>query len=313
MAKALGIEIAYLYTRLPRGSWSVPLRYPVLAVRTLSLLFKRKPNLVFVQNPPFLAVLIAWLYGVVCGAKFIVDSHSDAMLPHGFTAPPGWLKRFISRRAIVTLVTNQHFSHIIEGFGGKALIIRDIPALFNGNGSYSLGNKFSVVCVNTFSVDEPTDKVVEAAKKLPEVDFYITGKIPLHYPLAGAHPRNVHFTNFLEDADYYSLLHQAHAIMCLTTRDHTMQRGACEALSLGRPIITSDWPILRQYFNQGCVYVDNTETGIGQGVLEMENHYAAYEGGIKQLQFDQKQEWQEKVAALNSLIRENFSDRLSQR
>ena len=31
-------------------------------------------------------------------------------------------------------------------------------------------------------------------------------------------------------------------ILALTTHDHTMQRGACEAVSLGVPIITSDWP-----------------------------------------------------------------------
>ena len=81
-----------------------------------------------------------------------------------------------------------------------------------------------------------------------------------------------------------------------------MQRGACEALSLGRPIITSDWPILRQYFHKGTVYVDNTSDGIRQGVLEMKHHHSSYEKGIRELQSDQRREWQEKVNTLASLI-----------
>ena len=58
-------------------------------------------------------------------------------------------------------------------------------------------------------------------------------------------------------------------MQCLTTRDNTMQRGACEALSLSRPIVTSDWPLLRSYFAQGTVHVDNTAAGIRSGIAQV--------------------------------------------
>jgi hypothetical protein len=90
--------------------------------------------------------------------------------------------------------------------------------------------------------------------------------------------------------------------MCLTTRDNTMQRGACEALSLAKPIITSQWPLLREYFHQGTVHVDNTGAGIRRGVQEMCSRYEEYVTGIRTLQVRQQAEWREKLTELIGLV-----------
>jgi glycosyltransferase involved in cell wall biosynthesis len=190
-----------------------------------------------------------------------------------------------------------------QGWGAHAFVLRDIPTTFDRNGEYPLNGKFNVVVVNTFSQDEPLDQVLAAAKNLPEVEFHITGKKKMAAPetLAQA-PANVHFTDFLPDASYYGLLNAAQTVMCLTTRNHTMQRGACEALSLGKPIITSDWPLLQTYFHQGTVHVANTSEAIQQGVRQMQENYPLYQTEIKALQLEQQRECQEKVALLMNLI-----------
>ena len=90
--------------------------------------------------------------------------------------------------------------------------------------------------------------------------------------------------------------------MCLTTRDNTMQRGACEALSLAKPIITSRWSLLREYFHRGTVHVDNTSTGIRQGIREMRSRYEEYLSGIRALRVSQQAEWQLKLSELLALI-----------
>jgi hypothetical protein len=86
-----------------------------------------------------------------------------------------------------------------------------------------------------------------------------------------------------------------------------MQRGACEALSLGKPIITSKWPLLESYFNKGTVHVDNSVQGIRMGVEAMRGEYGRYQSEIKQLQKEQQQEWQSKITLLTSLIQNSLA------
>jgi glycosyltransferase involved in cell wall biosynthesis len=168
---------------------------------------------------------------------------------------------------------------------------------------YPLNGDFNVTVVNTFATDEPLEQVLEAARDLDGVHFYITGRLSRGAPrLLERAPRNVTFTDFLSTEQYYALLRGGHAVMCLTTRDNTMQRGACEALSLAKPIITSQWPLLREYFHQGTVHVDNTSAGIRQGVQEMFSHYDEYATGIRALQLRQQAEWDEKRRELIGLI-----------
>lgn len=302
LARELGIEaLHYIYSSTQRGALSAPFRYTYQALKTLQILFRDRPRVVFVQSPPSLAVLFVYLYCALSGAKYLVDAHSAAFLP--IWTRPAWLHHFLARQAITTIVTNEHAQQVIESWGGHSFILRDIPTSFSQSGEYPLNGGFNVVVVNTFSEDEPLGEILAAADELPQINFYVTGKkkMATSETLAAA-PANVHFTDFLPDASYYGLLNGAQAVMCLTTRNHTMQRGACEALSLGKPIITSDWPLLRTYFHQGTIHVANTSTAIRQGILEMSGNHPQYQSGIKALQTAQQQEWQEKVTLLLGLI-----------
>jgi glycosyltransferase involved in cell wall biosynthesis len=245
-AQALGIsELHYIYSTRRRGWLAAPLKYPYQAAKTMRLLFAKRPKIVFVQSPPSFAVLFVCIYCLLTNSQYLIDAHSAAFQRWIWTRPR-WLQRFLARQAIATIVTNEYFQQLIERRGGRAFVLRDIPTSFDLTGTYPLNGGFNIAVVNSFAKDEPLDEVLAAAACLANVHFYVTGKQELAPPgmLARA-PANVRFTGFLPDATYYALLNGAHAVLCLTTRDHTMQRGACEALSLGRPIITSDWPQLK--------------------------------------------------------------------
>ena len=302
-ARELGIrELHFLNVTSQRGIWSALFKYPLLAIRTLSLLFRKRPKLVFVQNPPGLAVLFVFLYCMLTGGRYIVDAHSAALLLPVWTRPR-WLWAGLARKALATIVTNEHFAQAIQNWGARALVVRDIPTTFPEDGTYPLNGDFNVTVVNTFSSDEPLEQVLDAARDLDDVHFYITGRVNRGDPrLLENAPRNVTFTDFLSTEQYYALLRGGHAVMCLTTRDNTMQRGACEALSLAKPIITSQWPLLKEYFHQGTVHVDNTSAGIRRGVREISSHYEEYLTGIRALQIRQRAEWKEKLEELIALV-----------
>ena len=202
------------------------------------------------------------------------------------------------------------FQQIVTDLGGHSLVLEDIPTTFETDGQYPLEGEFNIALINTFATDEPLIEVLQAAATLPNVHFYVTGKLNgRKSDVLKDVPENVHFTDFLPNKTFYSLLQTVQAVMCLTTRNHTMQRGACEALSMGKPIITSDWPILRQYFNKGTVHVDNSVNGIQQGVLQMKAQLNHFQTGIRKLQLDQQHEWQTKIAELTSLILEYMASK----
>lgn len=305
LARELDIAALYYIHATTRRGWSAaPFKYSYQALATVWLVLWRRPRIIFVQSPPSLAVLVIYLYCVLSGARYIVDAHSDA-LQRRIWMWPGWLHGVLIRSALTTIVTSEHYQDHIQQRGGRAFVLRDIPTVFERGSEYALDGSFNVVVVNTFARDEPLAEVLEAAKTLPHVHFYVTGKLARATPhvVAGA-AHNVHFTDFLPDQQYYALLAAADVVMCLTTRDHTMQRGACEALSLGKPIITSDWPLLRAYFNQGTVHVANTSSTISQGVRTMHKNYAQYQAEIKALQIAQHSMWQAAKVVLTDMIRE---------
>ncbi len=302
LARELGVDIEFVFSTRRRGLLVAPIKYSYQTVATLVLLARRRPRLVLVQSPPSLAVMVTALYAAFSGARYVVDAHSAAMLS-GWWTRPEWLHRLLARRALATIVTNDHFAERIRGWGATALVLRDIPTAFPVDGAYTVNGAFNVMVVNTFALDEPLAAIVAAAEDLDDVMFRVTGDPGRGVvPVPGRTPANVRFTGFLADEEYYALMAASDVVMCLTTRDHTMQRGACEALSLGRPIITSHWPLLRSYFHAGTVHVDNTPSGIREGVVEMRRSHARFEEEIAALQLEQRDEWATALETLGGLL-----------
>src|SRR5262249_35015101 len=153
--------------------------------------------------------------------------------------------------------------------------VPDVPVLFPEPAPVNLPDGFNVVVASSFTFDEPTEAVFRAAALVPDVAFHVTGD---HRRLAqdvlGVKPANVHLDGVVSDAHYVSLLKLCDAAMSLTTLDHTMQRGAYEAAYLGRPVITSDFEILRRAFPRGTVFVGKDAESIAEGVNEMRRNYA---------------------------------------
>ncbi len=302
-AKELGIrEIHFVDVTSKRGAWTAPFKYTLQALRTFSLLQRKKPNLIFVQSPPGLAVLVVYLYCTMTGSHYIVDAHSAALqLP--FWTKPRWFWSALARKALLTIVTNEHFEKMLIEWGARTLILHDIPTTFPHGEPYPMNGDFNITVVNTFSLDEPLEEILKAAQEMNGVKFYVTGKVSrASSSILERTPKNVTFTDFLSTEKYYALMRTSHAVMCLTTRDHTMQRGACEALSMGKPIVTSHWPLLQEYFNKGTVHVDNTSDGIRNGVDEIKTNYERYLSGIRELQGSQQAEWQKKIGELVTLV-----------
>jgi glycosyltransferase involved in cell wall biosynthesis len=206
------------------------------------------------------------------------------------------------RRALAVTVTDEAWAATLRAAGARPIVVPDIPTDDPAPAPVELGPGVHVAVVNSGGRDEPLEATLEAAADVPEITFHVTGRTRGREAAVAAAPANVRFTGYLSPEAYASLLASADAVMCLTMRDHTMQRGACEALSLGRPIITSDWPLLRSYFAAGTVHVDNTAPGIASGVRRLVSDLDTYHAEIDELRTLRRAEWDERRRAILALV-----------
>jgi glycosyltransferase involved in cell wall biosynthesis len=292
LARELGIDdIRYFAPTRGCGLRAALSKYPPQLVATLKALIRQRPRVLFVQSPPSFAAWTGAFYAAATGAALVVDAHSDAFERQIWTRPR-WLTKRVARTAATTIVTNDHWAEVVRSWGGIAMAVPSLPTHLSVGSSPRLGPGFNVAVVNTWAADEPLIEVLAAADRLRQATFHVTGRDDRVAELDVAVPPNVRFTGFLPEDDYHALLAAADAVVCLTTRDHTMQNGASEALSLGTPIVTSDWPILRSYFSRGTVHVDNTAAGIEAGLRRLMECHADYRSGVRELAAERRREWE---------------------
>lgn len=293
IARELGGESFMIYHAFWGSNYAtVLLKYLSQSFATLMLLLRLRPRRIFVMSPPVVACLPVWLYSKIFGAAYVIDAHTAAFSDRRWQVFE-FVTRFFARHAVTSLVTNTHWQAMVQSWGARSDIITDVPVLFPEPRLVRLpaGNKIAVVC--TFTFDEPVDAMFEAAALVPEVSFHFTGNWKrLPAATLARKPANVHLMGFLPDAEYASLLKQCTAVMALTTLDHTMQRGAYEAAYLARPIITSNFELLRASFPKGTVFVDATPDSIADGVRTLCADAQRYAREAVELDQDKRLTWE---------------------
>src|SRR5262249_26329033 len=155
-----------------------------------------------VASPPVAAPLVIWLGSRLLGYRYVIDAHSGAFQHARWT----WslpVQRFLARRALATVVTNDYLAGVVRSWGARAEIVQDLSLDLKPEGPARRQPRFHAVLVCTYSVDEPVAEVVEAARRLPDIQFSFTGD-PAYLPagLRSRLPENVRLTGFLPDEEY---------------------------------------------------------------------------------------------------------------
>jgi glycosyltransferase involved in cell wall biosynthesis len=212
------------------------------------------------------------------------------------------LHAFLARRAIWTATTNAELAARVKKMGAVGVIVEDIPFDLPRR-TYPVDSAFPMAVVCSFYVDEPVLEVLEAARQLPDVRFYITGNPKkASAQIHRFRPENVTFTGWLCNDDYAGLLHSVSAVLVLTTSDFTMQRGGSEAITVGKPLITSDFPVLRRIFYKGTVHADNSPTGIKEAIELLRRDYPKFAREIVELREERQVRWKDTRADLERRI-----------
>lgn len=169
--------------------------------------------------------------------------------------------------------------------------------------------EFRVAVISSFASDEPIIEILNAARDLHSVRFYITGNYSrvkgIVKQTLNWNQGNVIFTGFLHRDDYVALLRSVDVVMVLTKRDKTMLAGAYEALAIKKPLITSNWDPLKRYFDKGTIFVNNTPEEIKEAIKTAQQDQEELVKEISQLKFEKTNEWKEKFIKFQSTLQKH--------
>lgn len=286
---------------------TILLKYLLQTLKSLQILLVERPDAVFVMTPPIFACLPVLLYCKFFGKPYIIDAHTAAFL-HGRWKNKKRLNSFFIKRALRTCVTNEFLADIVKKRGGDYIILTDVPIKFPNYKHVSVQiNKLRkvITLVNTFAEDEPLKDFLLAAENYDDINFYITGKITSsvkHY--IKDLKENIKFTGFLSNYDYGHLLYSSDLVCAFTKRNHTMLRGAYESIYMGKPVVISNWSVLKKNFSVGAVFVDNTVKGIADGINEALAGINKLTQEARSLRLKKIETWEQKKKCIMEVIAE---------
>lgn len=283
--------------------WPAPVRYLVATVQTVSYLISRRPLALIVTNPPVFPVLIGWVYSTLSGVPLVIDAHPGSfglketrigqlMLP---------VSRWLAPRVETSLVTTAELAARVEALGGRADILHEAPP---GRvvDAPPPPTPLTLLFVSIFASDEPVDAVLEAARATPEIEIRITGDLslaPLH--LLDRVPANVTFVGYLDADGYWEEIRRAHGVVALTTEANSVMRAAYEAVYAKRPLVISDWPVLRELFPAG-VAVNHDPSSLADGFSFVKAHLAELLDRAESARECQQVRWDGQLCTLRSRL-----------
>ncbi len=302
LAKKFGCE---LYTIEYNGIK----RYPLSIIRTVSILIHEKPQILFVQNPSMILATLACICKIFMGFYLVVDRHTTFLLDRDYKNTFRIrlfkvLHHCTTRYADLTIVTNKFLADIVSKIGGNPFILPDVIPHLSETNKVALKGRHNILMISSFGIDEPVQEILQAMKRFSEeeVILYITGNYnKLNEEVVKNTPVNVIFTGFLDEQDYINMLFSVDAIIVLTTADACMLCGCYEATSVGKPLITSNKDVLRDYFSE-AVFVDNTESGIAEGIKTIIEHINHYEEKMKWLRTRLIAQWEDQYRNLEQIL-----------
>jgi hypothetical protein len=269
LAEAVGAErvsITVLYG--PR--YFAPIRYLALFFKTLIILARRSPDVVYAQNPPVFCPLTCLLYCRLAGKKLVIDHHSiwrvKTLGGSPLSRAIGFLEAFVSRAAAGNTAPHGFWGDKLTAMGARnVLVVHDYVQKNPNTRDESLRRKFTdkaliAVCSHGGHPLERIETEASAVGEVPSVTLLITGpKEKLERRLSSfALPPNVEYLGFLPRQPYESLKASADFAINVTDEPFTLSHVLIEYAASHLPIVSSRQEVLKGFFGDSLLYTDST-------------------------------------------------------
>lgn len=270
-------------------------KYIVYSLKSIINIIHLKPAVLIVQNPSIVLTFIACLLKPIFRYKLLADTHNAGLMPESNLLKMfPFVYRYFQKAADITIVTNSELANIVTRNNGRPFVMPDkLPEISLSRNDRAPKNKFKIVYICTFGIDEPYMQFIEAAGHFnSDILFFVTGKWKMASNLLLTdRPANLIFTDFLPDDEYWDLLLTSDLIIDLTNRQDCLVCGAYEAVAAEVPLVLSDTTALRKHFNKGVVFTSNTTDDIAKNINNAINNIQYLKSEIVCLKSDLQNDW----------------------
>lgn len=297
MQPHFGYDVSFLSFAFP-NRYLRPLEYLLKGWKTLVLLLRERPQVVWIQVAPTPLLYAVQLYKTLFNRRLtiIADCHNSM-----FRAP--WI-RFPGALALLNLcdlvlVHNTWVYERATAIGVTAVrlhILETKPATLDCQVIQEQVTfpKPWILLPCSFNADEPIDVVLSTARLIPEITFVVTGNTAR---AKGLHdlsniPSNIKLVGFLPKTEFDMLLCATDAILGLTILDGVQLSVANEAVGTIKPMVLSNTELLKELFYKGAVYVDPLNPqSIAQGCKEVISRKIELTEEVSQLKIERNKRW----------------------
>lgn len=255
----------------------IVLRYIAQSLGSFVAVLRRRPSIVLFANPPCVAGAALLLATKMLRTGLWCDCHSGA-----FNDPRwkrfAWLNSAVLKSCDGVIFHNRAMADAHREVNARLMVVSAFTQVTAGAPAVLEGEIYSrsVVVPCSYEFDEPIDVLFGAAHRTHDITWILTGTPPSD--LRPRAPANVTFTGWLSEEDYDRLIARAGVVVCLTTRENTMQNGLVEAISAGRPVVTSSTEALVEWCArvEGTTTVANESGSLAAAVAEVLQHQAVW-------------------------------------
>jgi hypothetical protein len=228
-----------------------------------------------------------------------VDAHNEAVEPFiNLSRAICFLTRWVLRKADLTIVTSKQLASAVSAAGGRPFVLPDRVPHPPKERPKHIPGEFSLVLICTYAPDEPLREVLEAVGDL-DVTLYVTGNKKKCDPaILESAPRNVIFTGFLAEQEYWDYLRACDAIIDLTTMPNCLVCGGYEAAALGQSLLLTLSDAASDLFGNAALYTDNTPPDIKRAILELQAQGSVLREQMKRRGNELALHWNQQADAL---------------
>jgi glycosyltransferase involved in cell wall biosynthesis len=299
------MEIDYFYYPLKKEIRI--LQFPFLFFRTFLYLCIKNPHVIFIQNPPVHALASVYLFSLISGKKYVIDSHiipGTTLIEKPYHRFYLFLHKFYSYSAALTFFHSKAIKERLKKWRCNSIVLENPVRSLEDKTSFTVKKRPAVGVVSSFQPDEKLDVLLEAEKELPDISFYIAGdKSKLDKDVLKGVTPNIMFTDYLKGEYYYEFLKAMDVVVVLTDRQESALLGAYEAVAAETPLVLSDTVTMRYYFPYGAVFVENSKNEMKKGIEKALKKKKILEKEIKELKKTKIENQKKNLSTIENILK----------